>query len=45
MGVDITQGMRYLLICFTDGMPLDIKDESSGDDKDHAEFLGNVVQV
>jgi len=44
-GVDIESGRRYLLICFTDGMPLPHKDSSSGDDEDHEKHLKNIVKV
>ena len=44
-GVDITQGMRYLLVCFTDGMPLDIKDDSTGGDEECEKYLDNIVRV
>lgn len=41
-GVNITSGMRYLIVCFTDGHDPDVADDSTSDDKT-AEHEKNVV--
>ena len=44
-GVDITSGVRTLMVCFMDGFDLEVQERSRAEDDSDGAFESNVIRV